>query len=150
MARGTLGNLVCYRCGELHNRKIGVAKYCKPCAAIVKREYSLEFQRTKGKEYKAANKHKTRDQMLRHRYGISQLEYEDMLSNQGGVCAICSKSEITIDDRTGNLRHLSVDHCHISGKIRAILCAKCNKGIGAFGDDPAILQRAADYLKSHQ
>ena len=41
----------------------------------------------------------------------------------------------------------NVDHCHKTGLIRGLLCARCNKAIGWFGDDPALLEAAALYLR---
>ena len=69
-----------------------------------------------------------------------------MLDDQGGVCAICGKPEIK--ERTpGVVFHLSVDHVHDTGKIRGLLCCKCNRFIGLAGEDIAILSNAIGYLK---
>jgi hypothetical protein len=42
-----------------------------------------------------------------------------------------------------------VDHCHISGKVRGVLCQNCNLGLGHFHDTPEKLERAAAYLRLH-
>jgi len=59
---------------------------------------------------------------------------------QGGVCAICGG----IND---NDDALSVDHDHETGRIRGLLCSKCNKGLGSFNDDPELLRKAIAYLE---
>jgi|SRR5882724_11700394 len=47
----------------------------------------------------------------------------------------------------GSIENLHVDHCHISNKIRGMLCRNCNHGLGNFKDDPLLLQRALDYVR---
>lgn len=90
--------------------------------------------------------HEFRNSLKRH-YGITVEEYCAMHEAQNGVCAICGKPELSVDGRTGNVRRLAVDHCHESNKIRGLLCAMCNTGIGALGDDIANLLSAIEYLK---
>lgn len=79
---------------------------------------------------------------MKHKYGLSLEEYKAMLTEQGGVCKICKRPD--------ELRsHLSVDHCHATGKIRGLLCDRCNTSLGKFRDDPELLRKAADYLEAH-
>jgi Recombination endonuclease VII len=74
---------------------------------------------------------------LRSRYGISLEEYERLLASQNGACAICEeKFEQTP----------CVDHCHKTGKVRGLLCLKCNTGLGCYDDDPARMLAATIYL----
>jgi len=75
-------------------------------------------------------------------YGISQEDYERMLAEQGGVCAICGG-----DGKEGRFGMLHVDHCHKTGKVRGILCDSCNLALGKFRDDPKVLRRAAEYVE---
>ena len=75
------------------------------------------------------------------RYGLTRDDFWKLLEKQGGVCAICGTSE----PGKGRTR-MCVDHCHRTGKVRGLLCGSCNRSIGQLGDDPDILQRAADYL----
>ena len=70
-------------------------------------------------------------------YGISLLQYEAMLEAQNGVCAICKKTEG---------KHLSVDHNHVTGEIRGLLCSRCNLVIGRCNDDTKLLKAAILYL----
>lgn len=82
----------------------------------------------------------TKDMFLRWRYGITIDDWDAMLEHQGGVCAICK--ELPRDGRDS----LDVDHDHVSGYVRGLLCGPCNRAIGAFGDDSHRLIRAAYYL----
>jgi len=69
-----------------------------------------------------------------------------MVEVQGGECAICGQED-SRRRADGSPFPLSVDHDHDSGKLRALLCTKCNVGLGHFRDDPDLLLRAAEYLK---
>lgn len=62
---------------------------------------------------------------LRGQYGITLEQYLEMLAAQGGACAICSKPPAP-------KKRLVVDHCHRSGRVRALLCGVCNTQLGAF------------------
>lgn len=79
-------------------------------------------------------------------YGLSHEEYLKILEEQKGVCAICFNTETTRNP-SGVVRPLSVDHDHNTGKVRGILCSKCNKMLGNSNDNTEILERAIKYLK---
>jgi hypothetical protein len=64
--------------------------------------------------------------------------FERMLASQGGLCALCGQ----------RMKVIQVDHCHRTGEVRGLLCSMCNTGLGKFGDDPARLRAAADYLET--
>lgn len=80
---------------------------------------------------------------LRAKFGIDLDEYERMEREQGGVCSICGNP----NDQNG--RRLHVDHCHRTGRVRALLCCLCNTALGKFQDDPRRLQAAIRYLEEH-
>lgn len=88
--------------------------------------------------------HSTKRRELKRKYSLSLDEYEDLLIDQLGVCAICKKRN------RDNSRLLAVDHCHKTGKIRQLLCTKCNIGLGMFNDDSNLLLEAIKYLDKHQ
>ncbi len=79
-----------------------------------------------------------KDRTRLRRYGITILDYRQMVDDQGGLCLVCGVNEAT-----------DVDHCHDSGAIRGILCATCNRGLGFFGDNPEGLRKALEYLEAH-
>jgi hypothetical protein len=82
-----------------------------------------------------------RKDQLKHDYGISLEQYEALLKRQGGACAICYKE---------STRPLCVDHCHVTRRMRGLLCRTCNLGIGHFNDDPRLLRAALAYLEAFQ
>ena len=75
--------------------------------------------------------------------------YNNLVAIQGDLCAICDQPE-TRTAPLGGARKLSVDHCHKTGTIRALLCGACNTTLGQAGDDPEILRAAARYITEHQ
>lgn len=85
---------------------------------------------------------------LLKKYGLTPEDYNRMLEAQGGVCAICGKTE-TFRYESGKLKELAVDHCHKTKINRGLLCYNHNEGIGKFQDDPNLLRKAADYLDRH-
>jgi hypothetical protein len=77
-------------------------------------------------------------------YGVSEQDYKVMLSQQDGACAICGKNK----NYGGPGNCLQIDHCHDKGVVRGLLCSNCNTGLGKFGDDIEIMERAVKYLKT--
>jgi len=75
-------------------------------------------------------------------------QYQAILDSQNGKCAICNGDDI-ISPVTNLHRLLAVDHNHITGKIRGLLCRNCNRGIGLLGDSIERLESATAYLKKH-
>ena len=82
---------------------------------------------------------KSRAANLVSQFGITQDEYDCMYAAQRGLCLICGRI-----CKSG--RRLAVDHSHATGKVRGLLCAKCNNGLGNFDDDPLLLAQATVYL----
>lgn len=71
-------------------------------------------------------------------YGLSPEAFQLMLRRQKNACVIC-------EDTFSAEPH--VDHCHKSGKVRGLLCGRCNRALGGFRDSPKILERAREYLR---
>ncbi len=80
----------------------------------------------------------TRHYHLQRRYGISAARVDDLVSQQSGVCAIGQEAPAA-----------HVDHEHLTGKVRGVLCFNCNGGLGQFRDRPDVLKRAVAYLEEH-
>jgi len=78
----------------------------------------------------------SREANLKYRYGMTLVDYNEMLVGQDSRCKIFNL------ESSG----LVVDHCHNSGEIRGLLCPNCNKGLGLFKDSPERMERAAQYL----
>lgn len=118
-----------YRASDKNNER---HIYCKAC----KKQYDAER-----KERYADT---TMNSYYLRTYGISLNEYNDMLVKQNYVCLICSNQETT--KHGDKVIKLSVDHNHITGKVRGLLCKKCNAAIAMYNEDEDIIQRAIDYL----
>jgi len=104
----------------------GVHTYCKPCHNV----------RGKASRDKVGG---SRTYHLQKRYGITAAEADAMLEAQGGMCAICEVEPA-----------VHVDHDHVSGRVRGMLCFNCNGGLGNFRDDPLFLYAAAEYVAYHR
>ena len=83
-----------------------------------------------------------RDYHLRRIYGITLAEYDQLVMAQCGLCAVCGNPETKVQHNREC--RLSVHHDHETGRVVALLCAKCNRGMGLLSDDPALLNRAAE------
>lgn len=94
------------------------------------------------------NPERAKSHNLRKSYGIDLKEYERLVAAQQGMCAICSSPETT-KDKDGGPRMMPVDHDHKTGKVRALLCTQCNRGLGMFTDSIEKLRAAVDYLEKH-
>lgn len=101
-----------------------------------------------GRAYRAANPNIFKRRHLEKTFGITLANYQELLLKQNGVCAICQKPELNVG-RNGKTLSLAVDHCHVSGVVRSLLCLNCNQGIGSFRDDPELMRRAIEYIKRH-
>ena len=76
----------------------------------------------------------------RRRYGLTIEEAEVM---RAGGCQICGETD---GDAPGRHGKLHIDHDHVTGRVRGVLCTNCNSGIGRFADNPELLRRAVEYL----
>lgn len=100
--------------------------------------------RAKKAAYHRRPKHKLarRKWALENLYGLSLEGYDKMLERQGGVCSICKRQpEAGVN--------LAVDHDHQTGKVRGLLCQKCNRSIGSLGENLTTLRAAISYLLRH-
>ena len=105
-------------------------------------------QSPKGQAVQKAYQEKTKEKRARQmratmlsEYGLSIAAYDILLAKQNNKCAICP---IHISE---SARRFAVDHDHVTGDVRGLLCFRCNAGIGKFNDDPAMLKLAVAYLE---
>jgi hypothetical protein len=101
---------------------------------------NAERARAKQKDWHVKNPHKTRQAALK-KYGLTMEAYAELMSAQGGVCGICG------GDDPGFPGSMPIDHCHATGKIRGLLCHRCNHGLGQFKDSVERLRAAIAYLE---
>jgi hypothetical protein len=82
---------------------------------------------------------------LKYRYGITYEKYLLLLKQQNNCCAICGKDSTELYE--WGIPKLLIDHNHITGKVRGLLCKKCNTGLGAFNDSIHLLKKSTNYLE---
>lgn len=151
---------LCRKCGRVlplesfhkcFRNKDGRQARCKDCAHAYS---AASLQRTKArrmanqKAWRAEHPNRYKEEKwganLHVNYGITRADYLHMLEQQGGVCALCKKPETG-----GRSSRLHVDHNHVTGEVRALLCHRCNIGLGMFQENPLLLQQAIEYLDAH-
>lgn len=120
---GAWDNKPCAMCGGRKGPAYATRKHCGRCALVVR---------------KAARETKHRTKVGRQ-YGLSPGDYERLYDAQGGRCALCRWA-------TGATRRLSVDHDHLTGEVRGLLCRPCNDLLGRIRDEMAYFLRGIEYL----
>lgn len=121
---------------EFYRSRKGYDGYCRAC----RREKDATRPKVKrAPEY-------ARDYKLQKLYGISQADYDRMLEDQAHVCAICKGVESRV--LHGRLAPLVVDHNHVTGAVRSLLCHGCNTRLSAIEDEQFMLL-AREYLRNH-
>ena len=121
----------------------GVDTICKVCNRKRVKEWrhlNPEKRKLQAKRESDPNKEYNRRKHLKHTYGITVEEYDELYMSQQGYCAICGIHQ----SQTKTKFHL--DHCHTTGKIRGLLCQHCNHLLGRARDSREILQNAIKYL----
>lgn len=116
---------------EMRDRR-GVGRICKLC------------DRRKMKDWVAAHPVQYERQQRKYhlkQYGLTPAMYDAMLVAQGNCCAICRSRS------PAGKKYFHVDHDHATGRVRGLLCFRCNSGLGNFKDDPRSLRAAAAYLE---
>ena len=108
------------------------------------RDANIDKIKKYGKEYRIATKEERRKYdkiyQFKKRYGITPEQYYEFLNKQNNSCAICGKHQSELK------KALAVDHNHKTNKIRGLLCDRCNRGLGYFGEDKNIINNANNYL----
>jgi hypothetical protein len=112
--------------------------------ASVETREGENFGKQKSPEFIADRNLQANFSRINSQYSLSQEQYNEMLENQMGLCAICSKTETRT--RNGKLLRLCIDHDAETGQIRGLLCSKCNVAIGMLGHDPMLVSEAVNYL----
>lgn len=162
---------ICPKCEEEKNlgefyehkgHKDGLSSSCKKCINKVNKlnykkhktqrlEWAKQYRLSHKKELKdwgknwyKKNKEKVRNSTLLYKYGLSITEYNYRFQEQNGCCAICGthQSELT--------QSLAVDHCHEKGKVRGLLCSKCNIALGNVNEDTNTLLSMINYLNKNK
>lgn len=152
----------CSRC-KTADRELGYS-HCAECRKKIAQESTLRcadrpcrvckvnsrYRHSTGVETKCydciLNDPKRIEGQLKKKYGMTLSEYRALYDAQNGQCAICNRKERAV---TKSVLGLVVDHDHISGKVRGLLCSYCNQSVGLIDDDPKIADEMASYLREH-
>lgn len=142
--------------------KDGLNYWCRQCTSEIGKKFrsdpiNLERARATAKAWRQANPEKARAthdawiannreraatahkfRQLRHRYGITRSQYENLMRESGGKCQLCRSD-----------KRLCVDHCHESSVVRGILCVLCNTAVERFENVEDFAAKAAEYLEKH-
>lgn len=101
------------------------------------------------REYRKRNPEIMKSIDLKKKYGINLDQYNILLESQNGVCAICKKPEVDVCNKKGGVRNLAVDHDHVTGRVRGLLCRGCNQGLGNFKENIDALVESVSYLNRY-
>lgn len=124
-------------------RKDNRSGRCKKCRCLM----TQNWQRIDPTRAKGANLKKHYWPQLT--WKDSLIEYDKLFLRQNGACFICKKKESDLH-QSGQIKRLAVDHDHKTGKIRGLLCSKCNKALGLINDDFNIALNICDYIQQHR
>jgi len=103
-----------------------------------------ECDKARVKARHQANPDRTRNNDLKRNYGITLKEHQEMYEAQNGLCATCKKPG------DGKWKKLCVDHDHKTGKLRQLLCRRCNMILGQAYDDKSLFSEFIFYLERHE
>ena len=135
----------CTKCGEIKsksefyshkNTKDKLTSLCKQCY----KENEINWKINNPDAYKES----CRRRNLKKKFGITLEEYETLYLSQQGKCACCG-----IEKPNTGINGLVVDHCHITGKVRELLCTQCNTALGLLKEDEFIIDSLLDYVRKH-
>lgn len=149
----TIDRKLCNSCGltlpvtQFHNqtdKKDGKRSQCKLCTNKRNLEKYHSCEETKKSHHMASRKHS-----LFKNYGMTLEEYDAMLLEQGGRCAICKSDKPWgfVAEPKRAKEFFCVDHDHTTREVRGLLCQPCNKGLGNFRDNSDHMRMAIKYLE---
>lgn len=147
---------ICSKCkkerfiNEFHNKGNGfIRNDCKYCVIEYGKKYREKHKdriKLKKRKYQKEKPQIKYNWYLQKQYGISLKEYEEIFKLQDNSCAICKSKKV----KNKQHKYLHLDHCHKTGKIRGILCSRCNVGLGHFNDDIKLLYEVIRYLEKNK
>lgn len=120
---------------------------CGKCSGTLRyrrgRKGCVSCARRRATSWNVANPDRLRAKNLMYSYGITPVEYDKILEDQSGVCAICG-------EQCSCRGRLAVDHDHRTGVVRGLLCNNCNRSLGLLKDSREVLLSAVAYLDKHR
>ena len=113
-------------------------KVCTRARSITWLEQNKDKRNAYLRQYRKIKPDLEKNRQLKHRFGITLEDYNEMKKQQDNKCCIC---KLPFDDVIAHL-----DHCHTTKQVRGILCSNCNHGLGQFKDSVNNLSEAINYL----
>jgi hypothetical protein len=129
----------CRQCANARSKKSG-KKYWEQRKITDK----LHYERTRQHHIDLRKIH------VLKKFGLTVENYKNLIKQQENKCAICGNEETALNQRKTHVKPLAIDHDHVTGKVRALLCGKCNAGIGMFRESEELLQSAINYIRRHK
>jgi len=132
---------------DKHKDKINKRRRADPTRAEKNRKWRLanpDKARQYSRSHYLKNPARARDRELQRLYGLTFAEYTAMVLAQKGRCALCGTRP-----KPGQ-KSLCVDHDHATGKVRELLCVKCNRFVGLLEKDPDLTYNVIEYLEAHR
>lgn len=115
----------------------GLQSYCKVCAQAYH------------KEYKQLNPEQSTNAHYKRSFGLTLNDVKSLLEGQFNKCALCEK-ELSVLQGRGFSTIAHVDHDHVTGKVRGVLCGNCNTALGKLGDSVASIEKVLSYLRKSE
>lgn len=113
---------------------------CLDCGLRPMEEFFVGRKARNGGQYPDSRCHTCRKiACVCRNQAITRAEYDRLVRQSGGACEICREP----------FQIPNFDHCHTTGMLRGVLCRRCNTGLGVFGDNPDLMDRASSYLRGH-
>jgi hypothetical protein len=125
---------------ETKNREARYARNRAWAAANPDKVYT-EKRKQQVRDWKAAHPGYQRDHQREKKYGLSKEAFNALLETQNFQCAAC-RTDLTVLSN----KNIHVDHCHVIGRVRGIICHGCNTSLGLMRNDPNLIRRLALYL----
>lgn len=150
--------MICPKC-KSDTDNFGLHHWCRQCTArynkarkVQKRallmKQKIEWDKKNRRESNIVYRHAS----IKHKFGITIQDYIQLSEKQEHKCAVCLKPETIIDLRivpTDKRKNLAVDHNHTTGKVRGLLCTRCNFALGYMLEDFDSILRLAKYIQTH-
>ncbi len=133
----------------IRNKKVrvGNTKQCPSCKKMKKlSDFFIDQHCEDGKTVycKVCKGKKARNYILKHRYGLTGDDWNKMFIKQQGCCAVCNKHQSELKQK------LNIDHNHKNGKVRSLLCNRCNVVLGFVNDNVILLEKLINYLEAEE
>ena len=138
----------------------GKSRRCKACAVekatawrVANPERHRENQRRAQRAYVSRNPDVQRATQLKAKYGITIADFDAMFAAQNGCCKVCDVkldvyTRFVSESPVNKATTAHIDHCHSTGRVRGLLCLRCNSAVGYLKDCPERARRLAQYLEA--